>query len=447
MKLFGRKKKQVCVVGLDGVPCTLLQTMMETGVMPRTREIVSRGVLRSMTVTLPEISSVSWSTFMTGKNPGEHGIFGFTDLKKGTYDLRFPTFRDLRAETIWDLVGRSGGRSVVVNQPSTYPAREIPGVLISGFVSVDIDKSVQPKKHLAMLARHGYRVDVDTDKCRDNPTLLFSQLASLLDARLRVVNELWSGESWTFMEVVVTGTDRLHHFAWDAYEDPSHPHHGDFLDYYAKVDAFIGQLYDKFAREDSPENFFLLSDHGFCRTKKEFYVNTVLEQHGYLKLDPTSSATGTSPASSPSLANIMADSKAFALDPARIYIHRRDRYPRGSVDEKDAARLKREIAEAFESAADANGEKIVRRVFDAADVYSGPHALEGPDLLLIPYNGYDMKGKLGASSAVGDRRLQGMHTWDNAFFFSMRKDLVDPQKEIEIAEVPWIILRSIDVGP
>ena len=40
-----------------------------------------------------------------------------------------------------------------------------------------------------------------------------------------------------------------------------------------------------------------------------------------------------------------------------------------------------------------------------------------------------------------------MHTWDNAFFFSMRKDLVDPQKEIEIAEVPWIILRSIDVGP
>ena len=109
MKLFGRKKKQACVVGLDGVPCTLLRTMMENGVMPRTREIVARGALRSMTVTLPEISSVSWSTFMTGKNPGEHGIFGFTDLKPGTYDLRFPTFRDLRTETIWDLIGKNGG--------------------------------------------------------------------------------------------------------------------------------------------------------------------------------------------------------------------------------------------------------------------------------------------------------------------------------------------------
>ena len=438
IKLFGRKRKKACVVGLDGVPCTLLQSMMEKGVMPRTASIVSHGTLRSMTVTLPEISSVSWSTFMTGKNPGEHGIFGFTDLKPGTYDLRFPTFRDLRTETIWDLIGKTGGRSVVVNQPSTYPAREIPGVLISGFVSIDIEKSVQPKRHLAMLARHGYKVDVDTDKCRENPTLLFSQLAALLDARRAVVDELWSNEAWNFMEVVVTGTDRLHHFVWDAFEDASHSHHEDFLDYYAKVDGFIGHLYDKFASGDSPDNFFLLSDHGFCRTRKEFYVNTVLQQNGFLSFDPVSP---------PSLGAITPDSRAFALDPARIHIHRRGRYPKGRVEEKDVADLKREITHAFESVRDENGDRIVRRVFDAAAVYSGPHAQDGPDLLLIPHDGYDMKGKLGARSAVGDRRLQGMHTWDNAFFFSKRKDIVDPDKDLEIADVPWTILRSIDVAP
>ena len=438
MKLFGRKKKQACVVGLDGVPCTLLRTMMESGVMPRTREIVARGALRSMTVTLPEISSVSWSTFMTGKNPGEHGIFGFTDLKPGTYDLRFPNFRDLRTETIWDLIGKRGGRSMVVNQPSTYPAREIPGVLISGFVSIDMDKSVQPKRHLAMLARHGYKVDVDTDKCRENPALLFSQLASLLEARRAVVDELWREEAWTLAQVVVTGTDRLHHFVFDAFEDASHPHHRDFLDYYSAVDAFIGHLYDEFSKGDSPENFFLLSDHGFCRTRKEFYVNTVLQQNGFLSFDPVSP---------PTLAAITPDSRAFALDPARIYIHRRGRYAKGGVDEKEVEPLKREITDAFESLKDDNGDKIVRRVFDAADVYSGPHSQDGPDLLLIPHDGYDMKGKLGARSAVGDRRLQGMHTWDNAFFFSMRKDILDPEKELEIVDVPWTILRSIDVAP
>jgi predicted AlkP superfamily phosphohydrolase/phosphomutase len=438
MKLFGKRRKQACVVGLDGVPCTLLRTMMDKGVMPRTREIVALGVLRPMTVTLPEISSVSWSTFMTGRNPGEHGIFGFTDLKAPTYDLRFPTFRDLRTETIWDLIGKNGGRSVVVNQPSTYPAREIPGVLISGFVSVDIDKSVQPKRHLAMLARHGYRVDVDTDRCRENPKLLFSQLASLLDARRAVVDELWSAEDWTLMEVVVTGTDRLHHFVFDAFEDDSHPYHGDFLDYYARVDGFIGHLYDKFRRCDSPENFFLLSDHGFCRTKKEFYVNTVLEQGGFLSLDP---------ASPPALSAITPDSRAFALDPARVYIHRRGRYAKGRVEEREVEPLKRDIAAAFEAATDDNGDRVVRRVFDAAQVYSGPHAKEGPDLLLIPFDGYDMKGRLGARSAVGGRRLQGMHTWDNAFFFTMRGDILDSEADLEIVDVPWLILRSIDVAP
>ncbi len=438
IKLFSRKRKKACVVGLDGVPYTLLQSMMQQGVMPRTAAIVSQGSLRSMTVTLPEISSVSWSTFMTGKNPGEHGIFGFTDLKEGTYDLRFPSFRDIKSETIWDLVGKAGGHSVVINQPSTYPAREIPGVLISGFVAIDIDKAVFPKSYLAMLARHSYTVDIDTTKCRDNPQKLFSDLGALLEARTKVLDELWQNESWTFMEVVVTGTDRLHHFAWDACEDDAHPRHKDFIDYYRKVDAFIGHVFDKFQREDSRDNFFLLSDHGFCGTKKEVYINTILQKHGYLQLEGAGQA---------SLAAIADTSKAFALDPARVYIHRRGRYPKGRVDEKDVAGLKRELTELFQSVTDDSGLKIVRRVFDGAEVYSGPYAVQGPDLLLIPRNGYDMKGKIGAPLVVGERRLQGMHTWDNAFFFALRGDRVDLSRDLEIVEVPWIILRSIDVGP
>ena len=171
---------------------------------------------------------------------------------------------------------------------------------------------------------------------------------------------------------------------------------------------------------------------------RQFYVNTVLEQSGFRSFDP---------ASPPSLGAITPESRAFALDPARIHIHRRGRYPKGRVEENDVERLKREISDAFEAVKDENGNKIVRRVFDANAVYKGPHAGNGPDLLLIPHDGYDMKGKLGARSAVGDRRLQGMHTWDNAFFYSMRKDILDPGEDLEIVDVPWMILRSIDVGP
>ena len=86
-----------------------------------------------------------------------------------------------------------------------------------------------------------------------------------------------------------------------------------------------------------------------------------------------------------------------------------------------------------------------RYIFDGDEVYSGPHANKGPDLLLVPENGYDMKGRVGSDNIVGERRLQGMHTWDNAFFFSGRKDLLDPEETFDIVDVPWKILRSLDV--
>ncbi|MEJ2721871.1 MAG: alkaline phosphatase family protein, partial [bacterium] len=376
-KLFGKKQKKACVVGLDGVPCTMIRSMIDRGVMPVMGRLAAEGTLRDMTVSLPEISSVSWSTFMTGKSPGEHGIFGFTDLKDGTYDLRFPSFRDLKTETIWDLVGKNGGQSIVINQPSTYPARQIPGVLISGFVAIDMDKALYPRKYLASLARARYKIDIDTQMCRDNPQRLFADLDALLECRKAIMDELWDKEDWSLMEVVITGTDRLHHFMWDAWEDESHPHHKDFLNYYRHVDEFIGYVHEKFARESTPENFFLLSDHGFCGTRKEVYINTVLERHGFLELEK---------GDTPDLNRISEKSRAFALDPARIYIHRRSRYPKGRVEEKDVAGIKKELTEVFESSIDdgtAERRRIFRRVFDADRVYSGPHAPKGPDLLVI----------------------------------------------------------------
>jgi len=152
--------QRVCVVGLDGVPCSMIRRFVEAGVMPRIGEVARAGALQDMTVSLPEISSVSWSTFMTGKNPGEHGIFGFTDLHPGTYTQSFPSFRDLKTDTIWDRIGEHKMRSVVINQPATYPARPVHGALVSGFVAVHLDKSVFPARYLRTVRDLGYEIDL-----------------------------------------------------------------------------------------------------------------------------------------------------------------------------------------------------------------------------------------------------------------------------------------------
>ncbi|HER44462.1 MAG TPA: hypothetical protein ENO08_08390 [Candidatus Eisenbacteria bacterium] len=432
--LFGRKRKRACVVGLDGVPYTLLRSFMDSGVMPGTADIVSRGRIEPMTVTLPEISSVSWSTFMTGKNPGEHGIFGFTDLKDGSYGLRFPSFGDLRVPTVWDRLGEKGMRSVVINQPATYPARPIPGILVSGFVAIDLEKSVAPPGHLRGLKRLGYRVDADMERWRDDPEALFPELAALLDARLAAADLLWEAEEWSLMEIVVTGTDRLHHFMWDACEDESHPRHGDFLDYYRRVDDAICRIYERCEKSGVGERFFILSDHGFCGVKKEVNVNAVLRKAGFLD----------SPEGQTTLDGITGTTKAFALDPARIYLNRKGRFPMGSVTEEESDILLEGLTAVFERL-EQGGERVIRRIFTGGEAYSGPLAGRGPDLLLVPRHGYDLKGRPGAGEIFGERRFQGMHTWDNAFLFALDASLFGEGGGLDIAQAPAMITRSLGV--
>jgi predicted AlkP superfamily phosphohydrolase/phosphomutase len=102
-------------------------SLAQKGIMPATSKLIDSGHIERMKASLPEISAVSWTNFMTGTNPGTHGIFGFTDFKRDSYDLRFPNFLDLKKETFWDILGDQRKRSIIINQPSTYPARKING--------------------------------------------------------------------------------------------------------------------------------------------------------------------------------------------------------------------------------------------------------------------------------------------------------------------------------
>src|SRR4030042_591172 len=152
MALFQKKKKtRACVIGLDGVPYSLVLELTERGITPSLADLLKTGHLHRMKASLPEISAVSWTDFMTGSDSGRHGIFGFTDLKPGSYALRFPNFLDVKKETLWDILGKTGKRSIVLNQPSTYPARPLNGAMVSGFVAIDVAKAVYPLSKKAPL--------------------------------------------------------------------------------------------------------------------------------------------------------------------------------------------------------------------------------------------------------------------------------------------------------
>ena len=432
MALFGRKKQKTLVIGLDGVPYPLLKDLAANGTMPNVAKLIELGNLSKMKVTLPEISAVSWPSFMTGANPGMHGIFGFLDPKPDSYDVRFPNFRDVKVPTFWDRMGEKKKRSIVINQPSTYPAHEIPGILVSGFVALSLKKSVFPPRVLDGLEGIDYEIDIDTRQAREDHDYLMESLDSTLAGRLRAVDLFWTKEDWDYFQVVVTGTDRLHHYLWSAYDDSSHKYHDAFLDYYSKVDSFIGEMYGRFAevsgRSHEGEGFFMLSDHGFCGIEQEVRVNNWLVENGFLSFE--SDAPG-------SLEDIAESSKAFVIDPGRIYLNRKGRFPKGSVDDASAEAILDELKSGL-SALTFEGKPVIERVFERDEVYSGPESAKGPDLIPVGNHGFDLKGTIKEADLFGRTNLTGMHTWDEAFFWSLKEAPAD----LNITQLAGIIMEA-----
>lgn len=418
------RKKRVVVVGLDGFPYSLIKPLTDAGTIPRIAALARDGTFARMTVTLPEISAVSWPSFATGTNPGGHAVFGFTDLKPGTYDLRFTSSADVKAPTIWDRLGRTGKRAVVINQPSTYPARAINGVMVAGFVAVDFDRAVTPPALRPQLKKLNYEIDIDTVKCRDDHDLLERQLMTTLAGRRAAAEFLWESERWDYFELVITGTDRLHHYLWDAVVDETHPRHKFCMEYYRAVDALVGDVYDR--ARDAGAAFFLLSDHGFCAVGKEFRLNAWLAQEGFLELEDRGA---------PTLAAMAPTSRAFALDPNRVYLNVAGKFPRGSVRPGDVAALRAEIKNRLLTLS-YDGHPVFRAVFEREEIYQGPFAAEGPDLVAVPHNGFDVKAHLGKPEVFDDSNLAGMHTFDDAVWWSTSA----PPANLKITDLAEIIL-------
>ena len=92
--------ERTVIIGLDGMPYRLIETLSESGRMPSTQALIEGGVLRQMASSIPGISCAAWSSIITGKNPAEHAVFGFADFAPRTYRMTFPNCDSLRREML-----------------------------------------------------------------------------------------------------------------------------------------------------------------------------------------------------------------------------------------------------------------------------------------------------------------------------------------------------------
>jgi predicted AlkP superfamily phosphohydrolase/phosphomutase len=429
------RKKRVVVIGLDGVPYTYMRRLIEAGELPNLRAIVDEGAAVQMDTTLPNVSSVAWSSFMTGKNPGKHNIYGFVDRQPGSLKTFIPTSRTMHTLALWEILSNAGKRVFAMNVPVTYPSRQVNGIVVGCFLSPSVEKAAPNAEVAAALKRLNYCVDADPWRARDNKDAFLPHLDEVFERRIAAMRYFWQQEPWDFFMAHIMETDRLHHFFWEPMEQ-QHPKYAPaFLDFYKRVDDVLGEVRGWL---DEDTKLVVLSDHGFCSIKKEVYVNTWLQSAGYLNY------TAEQPGG---LKDMAASSVAYSLDPGRIFLNVRGREPGGWVAPGvEYERVRQDLAGEMLKMVDPDTrEPIVDRVYMREELYDGPFAGAAPDLVLSMRDGYDPKGSFGKTELTfkGDA-LVGMHTTPDALLYVQGVQQID--RRPHIIDVAPTILDMLDVA-
>jgi len=439
MALFGKLRRRgkeqprrVVFLGLDGTPYTFMKRLIDEGRAPNAARLAEQGSLLRMDSTWPWVSSVAWSTMMTGVNAAKHNIFGFIDRDPATYKQYIPTSRHMKAKTLWETLSEAGKRTIVVNVPVTYPPRPVNGILVSGFLSPSLDKAVYPPSYLPTLKSLGYIVDADPWKARESKDLALQEVNAALDARIRTLFHLYDNEEWDYLHVHIMETDRLHHFLWQQMAEGDETYAPAFYAFYQRLDDMLGQLA---SRLDQNTTLLWMADHGFCTIKKEVYVNRWLMDQGWLKL------RAIPPDRKKGLDEIDLSSVAYSLDPGRVFIRLRGREKEGPVAPgAEYESLRDEIARAALDLRDPDdGEPIFQAAFKREDLYHGPYLQQAADLVLAPYDGYDPKGPLYKETLTfKGEELVGMHTFDDAMLYVGGRHI--PQTRFSVLKVMPTIL-------
>lgn len=416
---------QMFLLGIDGLPRWMWQEFADSGVMPNSQELLKSGTLVPMKSALPEVSSAAWASIVTGENSGGHNVYGFTDLMDGSYTLGFTSSRTFRAKPFWALP--DAGPNLILNVPQTYPAQPMDGMLVSGFVALDLKRAVHPPEQLAWLESINYAVDADMSLVAKGKQVFLDELRRVMSARCKALHHHWDREPWRNIMFVLTGTDRLNHYLWEDYENQSSPFHQDFLDFYHEVDREIGRIVE---RLDDNTTIAAVSDHGFARQRMSVNLNCLLAEGGFVKLRQSQR---------PSYIDMLPETKAFAMDPGRIYLHRQGRYPNGTVTADEAESLMQQLTTYFENAT-VNGMPVASEIIRGNDAYNGPFAHRAPDLIVMAAKDIALSGRMNLSDLIEPTAINGKHTYEESSFFVRGKGLGKIPADMKVENVLDVVM-------
>ncbi len=422
------------IVGLDGADVDVIHGLGPAR-LPHLHRLMSEGAWARLESVQPPATLPNWTTFLTGVDPGQHGVFDFTTRDAG-YRVRFTAGTVREAPTVAARLDALGLRCALIGFPATYPPERLAhGAFVSGWdapVAFAGDRSFvwPPALHDAMTARFGPLRFDDVDEFDADapgwhaalPAALQRRIARKRDLALALLDgSLLGRDDWDLFAVYFGESDTVSHHLW-AHHDPASPRHpvGASREareglgrVYEALDAALGSLV---ASAGEGVEITIVSDHGSGGASDHvLYLNRALAEAGLLRFQPAPARRRAAQALKdaaltrlpPALREqvfrlggtrlpswLESQARFGALDFTQtvafsdelnyfpgVWLNVRGRDDAGIVD--DVAGATRAVREALLRLENPfTGQPAVARVWRREELFDGPHAARAPDLLL-----------------------------------------------------------------
>jgi predicted AlkP superfamily phosphohydrolase/phosphomutase len=439
-RLDGSQADRLLIVGWDGADWDILDPLMRDGYLPTLLSMTQEGLRGDLASTIPSHSWAAWSSFMTGVNPGRHGVYDFVEVDPKDPRRRIPiSSHSIKAPTFFEQLSAAGREVRVGNVPVTFPSFPLRGRLISGVAIPPGADFVYPAEWGEVLKRTApFPVNgMEWTAFEERPEELVAEARRLEAQRTDSFLMMLEGD-WSVATCVFLAPDRLQH-PFARYLMPKHPDHpalgrsplaGSLRDMYRALDRHLERLR---AAAGPGATTIVMSDHGFRPVIRRVNPNALLAEVGFQSMIRGADAKTALLKSSVGRAlartrlgriakqrvrapSVVDWSRTIAYQSGTgfgVSVNLSGREPRGIVAQADYGATREEVRAALLAFRDPEtGEAPVREVWRSEELYAGSSAALAPDLIIEWNELWDYQDAGALTERVdwpsGDHRRQGI---------------------------------------
>ncbi|MEN3044639.1 MAG: alkaline phosphatase family protein [Candidatus Hydrothermales bacterium] len=376
MKLF--------VFGLDGVPFNFVDEKLKDKI-PNIKNLIDEsqyGILKSI---IPPITVPAWICMLSGKTPGELGIYGFRNRKSDDYKLKVLSSYDVKEDTVLEFLSKKGKKVVSIGIPPSYPPRPINGIRISCFLTPEKEsKYSYPEEISGIIEENFGKYIFDVRGFRtEKKEWLKEEIFKMTEQHFEIVKYLVKNINYDLFFFVEMGPDRIHHGFWRFFDKTHNLYEKNNLyeevipEYYSFLDKKIGEVLEILPEETW---IMIVSDHGAKKIEGCVAVNELLIKEGFLKLKENIKEQKRLEPEMIDFKKTLAYGEGGYY--SRVYLNIKERDREGVIDKRDYERIRKELKEIFEGLKNEENKNIGTKAYYPEEIYPEVKGFP-PDLIVI----------------------------------------------------------------